>query len=265
MMYGFGLLTPLKTGDLMRIPLAQKRNGMYLFSRKDFNVIAELALQEYAPEQLEQAQPLDVEKFADEAYSLTILDRYLSASGNILGMINFSDIDVMIVNLERKIQREHLMSGTILVDARLLGDYSHRRRRFTIAHELFHWIIHRQMYYSDGLCCNLRLSKNYIACREIGSHQKGGNRAWDISDWMEWQADHFASSLLMPASTFYPTAREIMERHRVGSYMLEGCGGKVAGDVISELCDSFDVSRTAVCLRLKERNLLRSADVFPAQ
>ena len=263
-MYGFGLLTPLKTGDPMRIPLAQKRNGMYLFSRKDFDGIAELVLREYAPEQLEQARPLEVEKFADDAYSLTILDRYLSASGNLLGMINFSDIDVMVVNLERKIQQEHLMSGTILVDARLLTDSSHRRRRFTIAHELSHWIIHRQMYYSDGPCCNLRQVKNYIACRETGIFSGKRRYEWSDSDWMEWQADHFASALLMPASTFYPAARAIMAQQHVGSYMLERYGSRTTEDAISELCDSFDVSRTAVRLRLKERGLLRSTDIFPS-
>ena len=249
-------------GDHMRIPLAQKSNGMYLFSRKDFDGIAELVLHEYAPEQLDQAQPLEVEKFVDEAYSLTILDRYLSASGNILGMINFDDLDVMVVNLQKQYQKEHLMSGTILVDARLLTDSSHRRRRFTIAHELSHWIIHRQMYYSDGPCCNLRQVKNYIACRETGVFPGKQRYEWSDSDWMEWQADHFASALLMPASTFYPAARAIMERRRVGSYILEGCGSKAAEDVISALCDTFDVSRTAVRIRLKERNFLRSADVF---
>ena len=246
----------------MRIPLAQKNNGMYLFSRKDFDGIAELVLREYAPDLLDQPQPLAIEKFADEAYSLTILDCYLSASGNILGMINFDDLDVMVVNLQKQRQREHLLSGTILVDAGLLVDSSHRRRRFTIAHELSHWIIHRQMYYSDGPCCNLRQAKNYIACREIGIFPGKRYCKWSDSEWMEWQADHFASALLMPASTFYPYAKAIMERRRAGTYILEGCGSSTTKEVISELCDTFDVSRTAVRIRLKERNLLRSADAF---
>lgn len=246
----------------MHISLPQKRNGMYLFSHKDFDSAAEQLLQEHAPYMFEKAQSLAIENLADEAYSLMIMDRYLSASGSILGMINFSDIDIMVVNLDKKFQREHLMSGTILVDASLLSEYYHHRRRFTIAHELAHWSIHRQMYFSDGPCCNLRQTKNYIACREIGVFSGKRHYKWSDSDWMEWQADHFAAALLMPASIFYPTARTIMERYRTGSYLLDHCGSNATEKVISELSDSFDVSRTAVRIRLKERNLLRSADVF---
>jgi Zn-dependent peptidase ImmA (M78 family) len=42
------------------------------------------------------------------------------------------------------------MTGTIIIDASLLGEEQHHRRRFTISHELSHWIIHRQMHYSDN-------------------------------------------------------------------------------------------------------------------
>ena len=73
----------------MQIPLIQKSNGMYLFCSKDFDSVAELVLREYAPYMLKKAQPLQIEALADEAYSLTILDRYLSASGSVLGMISF--------------------------------------------------------------------------------------------------------------------------------------------------------------------------------
>lgn len=246
----------------MQISLPQKKNGMYVFSRNDFDSVAEMLLQEYAPYMLQKAQPLSVEALADDAYSLTIMDRYLSASGSVLGMINFSDIDVMLVNLDRKFQQEHLMSGTILVDARLLSEHFHRRRRFTIAHELAHWIIHRQMYYQDGPCLNLRQAKQFIACREIGIYQKAGNRLWGTIDWMEWQADHLAASMLMPASIFYSAAQEIMERHHAGSYLLDEIGNKITNKVISELCDLFDVSKTSVRIRLRGRHLLRSVDIY---
>ena len=244
----------------MQIPLPQKRNGMYLFSRRDFDLVAELVLQEYAPYALEKAQSLRVEALADEAYSLTILDRYLSASGKILGMINFDDIKVTVGGLDKRVRQEHLMSGTILVDAGLLSECHHRRRRFTIAHELAHWIIHRQMFYADGPCCNLRQARRHLVCREIGFSQKAGNIIWSDSDWLEWQADLLDSAMLMAAHIFYPFARTIMERYRIGAYMLENCGKKVS-DVISELCDTFDVSRTAVRIRLKEQKLLRSPNI----
>jgi hypothetical protein len=83
----------------MKIPLGQKASGMYIFSNQDFYSVAELVLREYAPNMLEKAQPLNIEALADEAYSLTIIDRYLSARGSILGLISFDDINVEVMSL----------------------------------------------------------------------------------------------------------------------------------------------------------------------
>lgn len=246
----------------MQIPLIQKSNGMYLFCSKDFDSVAELVLREYAPYMLKKAQPLQIEALADEAYSLTILDRYLSARGSVLGMISFDDINVEVMSLEKQIVKEKYMSGTIVVDARLMTDEQHHRRRFTVSHEVAHWIIHRQMYYTDGPKYNLRREKRFIACREAITNREKRREYWSESDWLEWQADRFASAMLMPASVFYPEAVAVMHRHHAGSYILDGCGSKETSDVITELTEIFDVSRTAIRIRLKQAGMLRSMDVI---
>jgi Zn-dependent peptidase ImmA (M78 family) len=246
----------------MKIPLSQKSNGMYLFHSGDFDKIAELVLREQAPYMLEKAQPLEIEALADESYSLTIIDRCLSAHGSVLGMINFDDINVEVMSLEKKLIQERLMAGTIVVDASLMPEENHHRRRFTIAHEVSHWIIHRQMYYADGNKFNLRQSRPYIACRKANTNRDNRREFWSESDWLEWQADRFASSMLMPACVFYPVALAVMHRHHAGSYIIEGCGSKETAGVITELTEIFDVSRTAVRIRLKQADMLRSLDVI---
>ena len=246
----------------MQIPLAQKSNGMYLFSSKDFDGVAELVLREYAPYMLEKAQPLDIEALADEAYSLTIIDRYLSGRGTVLGLINFNDYKMELMSLEKKVQEEIVMSGTIIIDARLMPDEHHHRRRFTVSHEVAHWIIHRQMYYPGDRKYCLRTSDSYIMCREADPTRKKPRGYWSDKDWLEWQADKFASAMLMPASVFYPTAQAVMKKHHASSYILEGCGSKDAADVITELTEIFDVSRTAVRIRLKQAGYLRSVGVI---
>jgi hypothetical protein len=242
--------------------LAQKSNGMYLFSSKDFDSVAELVLQEYAPYMYEKAQPLDIEALADEAYSLTIIDRYISSRGTVLGLINFSDYKMELMSLEKKIQEEIIMSGTIVIDARLMPEEHHHRRRFTVCHEASHWIIHRQMYYPDDRKYCLRTSKSYIMCREADPNRNKPRGYWTDKDWMEWQADKFSSAMLMPASVFYPTAQAVMKKHHSSNYIIEGCGSKDAADVITELTEIFDVSRTAVRIRLKQAGLLRSVGVI---
>ncbi|NCC07116.1 MAG: ImmA/IrrE family metallo-endopeptidase [Clostridia bacterium] len=246
----------------MKIPLGQKANGMYLFRSNDFDSVAELVLREYAPYMLEKAQPLNIEAMADEAYSLTILDRYLSAHGSILGIISFADLRIEVMTLEKQIAEEKLMTGTIIIDASLLGEEQHHRRRFTISNELSHWIIHRQMHYSDNPNYSLRTARPYIVCRESMPNRDRHREYWTENDWMEWQADKFASAMLMPASVFYPEAQAVMRRHRAGSYIVDGCGSKSTTDVITELTEIFDVSRTAVRIRLKQAGYLRCADVL---
>ena len=53
-----------------------------------------------------------------------------------------------------------------------------------------------------------------------------------------------------------------MKKHHAASYILEGCGSKDAADVITELTEIFDVSRTAVRIRLKQAGYLRSVGVI---
>lgn len=154
------------------------------------------------------------------------------------------------------------MTGTIIIDASLLGEEQHHRRRFTISHELSHWIIHRQMHYSDNPNYSLRTARPYIVCRESTPNRDRHREYWTENDWMEWQADKFASAMLMPASVFYPEAQAVMRRHRAGSYIVDGCGSKSTTDVITELTEIFDVSRTAVRIRLKQAGYLRCADVL---
>ncbi|MDD3193341.1 MAG: ImmA/IrrE family metallo-endopeptidase [Oscillospiraceae bacterium] len=246
----------------MKIPLGQKTNGMYLFSSKDFDSVAELVLHEYAPYMLEKAQPLQIEALADEAYSLTIIDRYISAHGSVLGIISFGDFKIEVMTLEKQRAVEKLMTGTIVIDARLLPEEHHHRRRFTVSHELAHWIIHRQMHYADNPQYSLRRARPYIVCREAMTNRNKRREFWTEDDWMEWQADRFASAMLMPASVFYPEAQEVMRRHHAGSYILDGCGSKATADVITELTEIFDVSRTAVRIRLKQAGLLRSIGII---
>jgi hypothetical protein len=246
----------------MMIPLAQKSNGMYIFGSKDFDGVAELVLREYAPYMLEKAQPLRIEELADEGYSLSIMDYYLSQRGSILGMIFFDDNAVRVVNLEKQIVEEQFMSGTIAIDARLLGEEHQHRRRFTISHEVAHWIIHRQMYYADGPKYNLRRANRFIACRVSDAGRDKRRAYWTEEDWQEWQADRFASAMLMPASVFYPEAYAVMHRHHAGHYLLGDCGSQNTADVITELTEIFDVSRTAVRIRLKQAGILRSVGII---
>ena len=78
----------------MQIPLAQKSNGMYLFSSKDFDGVAELVLREYAPYMLEKAQPLDIEALADEPAEFWSANRPVTETSSL--MRTATTIEIMI-------------------------------------------------------------------------------------------------------------------------------------------------------------------------
>jgi len=81
----------------------------------------------------------------------------------------------------------------------------------TIAHEIGHWVLHVNQDEADGIVKQLELPLNCQAtpqlflCRSLDkSHQTTFNSKVDI----EWQAQYFASCLLMP--------RYILEEKRTG-------------------------------------------------
>jgi Zn-dependent peptidase ImmA (M78 family) len=88
---------------------------------------------------------------------------------------------------------------------------SELRKRFTIAHELGHFIFHRNQYLSDS-------KPDQIFFRD------------ENTNLVEWQANEFAAKLLMPKDTF-------------GKYIKNGC------NTIAQLADKFKVSTSAIKYR----------------
>jgi Zn-dependent peptidase ImmA (M78 family) len=92
-----------------------------------------------------------------------------------------------------------------------------RRQRFSIAHELGHWCHHR----GQRLMCH---------GTESGAPGIAGTM-------QEKTADHYAADLLLPHYIFQPLARKYP---------------KLSFKMISELAEQFNVSKTAIAIRLIE-------------
>jgi hypothetical protein len=78
----------------------------------------------------------------------------------------------------------YVESRTICVNERLFEDGSEGRLVFTCAHEVGHWVLHRQYLKSEN---EKPSGNNTIVCTTKDSKAP-----------IEWQADYFASCLLMP-------------------------------------------------------------------
>ncbi len=217
------------------------------FKNFDFDGKATQILQEYQPEVLKTAKPLDIDELVN-AFELYCVEVIITKSGTILGFITFIDQNIPILDDNMENSAISAIEGTIIIDKRLKDIPT--RYRFTKAHEFSHWILHGKYYLPLGESCTFRnLGCSYIAYRREARGRKNPVEARTLHDWIEWQSDNMAAALLMPAVTFIPKAKEIL-----GEYGLEQ-GQLIYGDAnayeaIIRLANIYNVSRRSVNIRL---------------
>jgi len=110
--------------------------------------------------------PIPVEDIIERYLGLTLLydDLYEVFGRDVLGAV-------------------YVESKAICINERLFESSSEGRLVFTIAHEVGHWVLHRQ---------------HIEAQEKDGSRQIIVSKKGNSKETIEWQADYFASCLLMP-------------------------------------------------------------------
>ena len=176
-------------------------------------------LMEYDPSLL-SGQPCSVpiETFIETKFDLILEFHTLRKKPKILGETIFDDGAVVLYD---QIQRQYRMiavrAGTILIDERLCDPSKLGRLRFTCAHELAHWVLHKKLYSGTG---------------DVAAYN--GNVSSDESHGIiERQADTLASALLMPL----PQIKKCFYRLRIG---------RTDEQLIAEMANIFEVSKQAI-------------------
>ena len=186
--------------------------------------IARHVIKAYNPSLLISPQAIPIEKLIG-AHNLEIDYQYIRKNGRVLGETVFDDIVIPIYDKEK--EEYSLISvkrGTILADASLLQPRMAGRLRFTLAHELSHWLIHQEIYTGTGE--NAAMTKKPLKSSEANAA-------------IERQADRLACFLLMPAGQVK------MAFHRSRSL----------ADPATSLAQLFEVSRQAMDIRLRDLRL----------
>ncbi len=200
---------------------------------------------------------------------LNIDYKNLSATGDVLGMIAFNEGMVEVYNEER--QRTHISidGATIFIENSLIEDPQQQRRcRFTFAHEPGHWIFHRHMYLENKnqmSLFNLNSQKQYV-CHKCLYKNVGNigikNYFFNDEDWKEWQADYFASAILMPKKTFHMAVETFMkEVHLKPKNLKEDTFDNLYSPVrqlYGLIGLTFDVSRHAAAMRMYKLGYISS-------
>lgn len=212
-------------------------------SRKQIDLEAEIFLKKYRPLALKQATKLDLENLIENDLELEIDYQNLDPEHQILGATIFKD-GYLNVYTEGKKELKKFNKNTMVFDSKLSEDYKQEGRfLFTLAHEIGHWILHKKHFFiNDGQESLFNQidedDESYIICAKRDENAMLHIRKKTPEEWIEWQADSFASSLLMPKEIF----KEVYEN-------LEA--QKISSDaIIKKLSEIFGASRKACKIRI---------------
>jgi hypothetical protein len=187
--------------------------------------IARKTIKEYDPALLATPNAIPVEEIMENRYGLTVVYQSIRKSGKILGETAFDDTWTPVYDAEsRRYIWLPVTRGTVLIEASLLNSRGDGRLRFTLAHELAHWIIHQE---------------HYAGSEPIAAMLKTTAKSSEAEPAVERQADRLGSLLLMPA----------------GQVKMAFYHNRGAENPASALASIFGVSRQAMEIRLRELRL----------
>jgi len=232
-----------------------KPSGLYVINKTDFDPLAMAILKEKQPRVLEKAMPLDLDDLAENAFPLTCFDALLSKDGSILGLITFADQELPLYNSNFDEYSMPMQEGTIVIDKRLHNIPT--RYRFTKAHEISHWILHRRFYSPYNVPYQFRnVGSSYIATRQEAIGRKNPIEAKTDFEWSEWQSDCLSAALLMPVCTFVPTVQHYI--NNTDSEMKKITYGTIESKrIMSEIASIYMVSARSVEIRLSTLGFFR--------
>lgn len=192
-------------------------------------------------------QAMDVDHFAEFYLNAKIDFVNLSQDKQTLGCTCFNNGILMIWNDARTDKYPlDVEKGCIFVDKAVLDSEVEGRVRFTIIHECAHLILHPRFYYQKP---GEVIPKIQCTIYQIE------DGAWRLpmtdEEVREWQANRLGAALIMPAKTV-----RMMMADRLGVAVNTLSAVYLSDSFITEMADVFNVSKSAMSIRLKDLNLL---------
>lgn len=218
-------------------------NNIDILSRDKIDNEAEKFLMKYRPNALKKATKLDLETLIENDLGVEIDYQNLDKDHQILGATIFRDGYMEVYNNENK-QLKKFKKNTMVFDIKLSEDYRQEGRfLFTLAHEIGHWVLHRKYFFIDEGQQSLfdyynEEEKNSIICAKRNENDMIKVRKRTEGEWIEWQADNFASSILMPKHVFKLTYEELKKKNLN------------KGKILEELSQTFGASKKACEIRI---------------
>lgn len=241
----------------MTLNYPQKPNGMYSLKPADFDDIARAVLRENnLASVIESPKEVDILYLIKECLYLDVYSKNLSPDKSVMGLMAFHDSTIPCYDLRFKPTTFDVVAGNIVIDMSLSGQRQLPRRRFTLAHELAHWILHRSYHSPTNQVYALR-KQGYLSCKEV-THSIRQRDAKTDSEKEEAQANALAAALLMPKGAFLSCATiELRKKHgqNTTSFIREDDPISYK-EALEHIASVFNVSFQATEIRLDHFDLL---------
>lgn len=192
----------------------------------------------------------ELKKKAKEIYQLQPLQTN-DVAGEVLAK-NFPMIEVRYDNLSQGLLGTiDLRNNIITLSEDIISDTN--RVHFTLAHEIGHLVLHRKFLRKEFSSVDDYIDISILSDKNIKR--------------MEYQANVFASYLLLPERKFYYEVALLFKEYSItkGRLYLDHqlCNRRNVSLILQRLSRKFQVSQQAIAIRLKNEKLLIEADNYP--
>lgn len=187
----------------------------------------------------------------------TPIGEILTALKNDVGL-NIAFVELGHRGNKKILGRTVFSENRIYIDKNLYGE-NQGSFRFTAAHEIGHWIFHRHRKISGKVVVN-----NDLILEDDESDFLVSDAPSDPQKWMEFHANVFAESLLMPAATIQSALVDVQKRHGItrnlGTIYLDSLqqySRQDADMIITDLAGTYITSKKAMEIRLDRMGLIK--------
>jgi len=227
--------------------LRYNKDGIPILSAKEIEVVAHELLQNHCPNVLRKPVATPVAEIIQKLHERTGLlfameDLGCVGTAKVLGKVNFS----------RK---------TLYLDISLEKERK-AAFRFTAAHEIGHWVLHRYNYK------NWKLDSRHTIVDDLQDYEGTLYRLDQKSnrEWLEFHANVFAASLIMPREMFVFALKQVQVaigiRKNIGRIYLSNVPSSHRDyeTAVNQLSQLFCVSKKSVKVRFKTLELIEGTN-----
>lgn len=219
----------------------------YNYSPSQLEAKAEELLKNFDKERLVKTKPIDVYAVIENCLDVPYDWKYLTPDQSVLGMTAFNAGYIWVWDKPyykdgMKPYQLMLEKGTIVIDSTLTEGNNRGRENFTVMHEVFHQVLHKQ--------CFRREPPDYIH-ETTNVAVNGKKKLVTTLDKIEYQANTCAAAFLMPRDLITSVFKQMYS----GSERMYSIQ-PLAKRIISDMAEEFNVSNTAMKYRLQNLSLI---------